>query len=117
MDEYLAALARAVRNARKKNGLTQVQLAELVNADARTIMNIENCNDDNPKMETLVGLFRVLRFDTNEVFYPDQKEKAPALLELELTLASCSEEEIRALIPICECILESVRSLHRVSAV
>ena len=117
MNECLAELARVLREARKKSGLTQVQLAELIDTDARTIMNIENCNDDNPKMETLVSIFQFFKIDTNVVFFPYRNEKRPAIVDMELELNDCSEEEIRALIPICRCILESTKSLHKISAI
>lgn len=86
MNECLAELARVLREARKKSGLTQVQLAELIGTDARTIMNIENCNDDNPKMETLVSIFQFFKIDTNVVFFPYRNEKRPAIVDMEIEL-------------------------------
>ena len=115
--EYLAALARYLKSARKKNGLTQEQLAAAINVDTRTIMNIENCKDNNPKFETLIKIFQFFKMDTNQVFFPNLQMKAPAITELEVALDGCSEEEIRLLIPICQCILDSVRSLQKISAI
>ena len=117
MEACLTALANCVKSARKENGLTQEQLAALIGVDTRTIMNIENCNDMNPKLETLVSIFQFFKLDTNEVFYPSLQGKTPAITELEVVLDGCSEEEILALIPICRCILNSIRSLQKVSAI
>ena len=114
--EYLAALSYYLKSARKKNGLTQEELAA-VNVDTRTIMNIENCKDNNPKFETLIKIFQFFKMDTNQVFFPNLQMKAPAITELEVALDGCSEEEIRALIPVCQCILDSVRSLQKISAI
>ena len=114
--EYLAALSYYLKSARKKNGLTQEELAA-VNVDTRTIMNIENCKDNNPKFETLIKIFQFFKMDTNQVFFPNLQMKAPAITELEVALDGCSEEEIRLLIPICQCILDSVRSLQKISAI
>lgn len=115
--EYLAALAHYLKSARKKNGLTQEELAAAINVDTRTIMNIENCKDNNPKFETLIKIFQFFKMDTNQVFFPNLQMKTPAITKLEVALDGCSEEEIRALIPICQCILNSVNSLHKVSAI
>lgn len=115
--EYLAALARYLKSARKKNGLTQEQLAAAINVDTRTIMNIENSKDNNPKFETLIKIFQFFKMDTNQVFFPNLQMKTPAITELEVALDGCSEEEIQALIPICQCILASVRSLQIISAI
>lgn len=117
IQEYLEALAYYLKSARKQNGLTQEQLSALVGMDTRTIMNIENCNDKNPKMETLVGIFQFFKRDTNEVFFPSLKEKTPAITELEVVLDGCSDEEIRELISICRCVVTSFRSLQKISAI
>lgn len=117
IQEYLEALANYLKSARKQNGLTQEQLSAFVGIDTRTIMNIENCNDKNPKMKTLVDIFQFFKRDTNEVFFPSLQEKTPAITELEVVLDGCSDEEIRELIPICRCILASFRSLQKISAI
>ena len=117
MEECLTALAACLKTARKANGLTQELLADCIGVDTRTIMNIENCNDKNPKLETLVSIIQFLKLDANEVFYPSLQAKTPAIIELEVALDGCADEEIRALIPICRCILNSIRSLQKVSAI
>lgn len=115
--EYLVALSYYLKSARKKNGLTQEQLAAAINVDTRTIMNIENCKDNNPKFETLIKIFQFFKMDTNQVFFPNLQMKTPAITELEVSLDGCSEEEIRTLIPVCQCILDSVKSLQKFSAI
>ena len=115
--EYLVALSYYLKSARKKNGLTQEQLAAAINVDTRTIMNIENCKDNNPKFETLIKIFQFFKMDTNQVFFPNLQMKTPAITELEVALDGCSEEEIRALIPVCQCILTAARSLQKISAI
>lgn len=44
MSEYSRALGDTVRAARKKMGLSQNKVAALIDADERTIMNIETYN-------------------------------------------------------------------------
>ena len=50
MHDYKKALAKAVKDARTKQGLSQERLAEILNLDSRTILNIE-AGHGNPKFE------------------------------------------------------------------
>ena len=40
MQDYKLVLAKAVKDARTKRGLSQEKLAEILNLDSRTILNI-----------------------------------------------------------------------------
>ena len=62
MSEYSRALGDTVRAARKKMGLSQNKVAALIDADERTIMNIETYNA-NTTMDVLYPLIRILRID------------------------------------------------------
>ena len=53
-------LAAAVREARTELGLSQERLAEILNIDSRTILNIE-AGRGNPKYESFVGLVECKR--------------------------------------------------------
>lgn len=55
MHDYKKALAKAIKYARTKQGLSQERLAEILNLDSRTILNIE-AGRGNPKFEILVAL-------------------------------------------------------------
>ena len=52
MSEYSRPLGDTVKKARKKMGLTQNQVASIIGADERTIMNIETYKA-NTTMEVL----------------------------------------------------------------
>lgn len=52
MHDYKKVLAKAVKDARTKQGLSQERLAEILNLDSRTILNIE-AGRGNPKFEIL----------------------------------------------------------------
>ena len=67
MPDYSNALGDAVRRARMKLDLTQSEVAESIDVDVRTVLNIEN-SKDNPKMEVLYPLVRVLKIDAKEIF-------------------------------------------------
>ena len=69
MSEYSRALGDTVRAARKKMGLSQNKVAALIDADERTIMNIETYNA-NTTMDVLYPLIRTLRIDPRDIFNP-----------------------------------------------
>ena len=49
MPDYSHPLGDAVRRARMKLDLTQSEVAESIDVDVRTVLNIEDCKG-NPKM-------------------------------------------------------------------
>ena len=108
MPDYTKPLGDAVRKARADLGYTQAQVAERIDIDARTVLNIENYKG-NPKMEVLFPLIRALRIDSNEIFYPEMHLETTALRQLRLLIEECSEEEARALIPV----VQSVTAVFR----
>ena len=109
MPDYSRSLGKTVRTARAKKRFTQNQVAEKIDIDNRTLINIEN-NRGNPKMEVLYPLVRLLEIDPNHIFYPEVASPHPALIEIQSFLANCSDEELRILLPICETIIEVFRS-------
>ena len=108
MPDFTKPLGDAVRKARVELGYTQTQVADRVDIDARTVLNIENYKG-NPKMEVLFPLIRVLKIDSNEIFYPEMHRDTTALRQLRLMIEECSEEEARALIPV----VQSVTAVFR----
>ena len=69
MQEFSQPLGDAVKKARGELGLTQNQVADQIDVDVRTVMNIENYKG-NPKMEILFPLIRALKIDSREIFHP-----------------------------------------------
>lgn len=116
MYNYQRILGECVKTERKKRGLTQVQLAELIHSNKRTIIDIENSRG-NPKMETLVDLLTFLRIDPYIIFYSEPTLRSAALSQLELTLHDCSEEQIKMLIPICKSIIDFAEASKYIDAV
>lgn len=109
MSEYSRPLGDTVKKARKKMGLTQNQVAVLTNSDERTIMNIEKYKA-NTTMEVLYPLIRTLRIDPRDVFCPEMDRESPAHYQLQLLINDCSEEEVAALIPVCQAVLSALRA-------
>lgn len=109
MKEYSRFLGDAVKRARGALGLTQREVADKMNKDVRTVLNIENYKG-NPKLEVLYPLVRALNMDPREFFYPNIQQKSPALRKLRLLVEDCSEEEAAAMIPIFQSVLHALRS-------
>ena len=98
-----------IKKSRTAQGLTQASVAERIAIDSRTIINIENYNG-NPKMEVLFPLIRALHIDPWEIFYPELNNQCTALRRLQILLKDCNDDEIEALLPVCEAVLATLRS-------
>ena len=111
MQEYAYTLGNAVKQARLELKMTQLEVADRIQADERTILNIEHYKG-NPKMEILWPLLRALGIDANVVFYPEKALKSNDMVRLQKLLGECSEEELKLLLPICESVLAAFRSVR-----
>ena len=111
MQEFTYTLGNVVKQARLGQKLTQLEVAERIQADERTILNIEHYKG-NPKLEILWPLLRTLEIDANTVFYPEKARDSSDMTRLQLLLADCSEDELKLLLPICESVLDAFRSVQ-----
>ena len=109
MFDFTHPLGDTVKRAREKQELTQAQVADSIDIDMRTVLNIENYKG-NPKMEILFPLIRVLRIDPNEIFYPERQHETSDTKYLRFLIEDCSEQEAKTLIPIIEAVLSTLRS-------
>ncbi len=108
MQKIKQNLAEAVRNARTELGLSQEKLAEILNFDQRTILNIE-AGRGNPKFEKLYPLITYLKIPAEKIFYPDSENETPNLQKLLTLLSDCTEEEADALMPMVRYFLALLR--------
>ena len=109
MPEYAQLLGNAVKTARRNMELTQLAVANSIDIDCRTVLNIENCKG-NPKMEVLYPLIRTLHIDPWDVFYPEMQRRSPSICQLRLLVEECTEVEAEAMIPILQSVLNVLRS-------
>ena len=109
MSEYSRILGDVVKVAREKAGLTQAEVAASIDRDSRTVLNIENYKG-NPKLEVLYPLVRALKIDSREIFNPEMQLEPPALRQLQLMVAECSEAEAAAIIPVVKAAIDLVRN-------
>ena len=91
-------LAIAVREARTELGLSQEKLAETLNMDTRTILNIE-AGRGNPKYDKLYPLITYLKIPADKIFYPANANQHPNLQKLLTLLNDCTEQEAADLLP------------------
>lgn len=66
MNDAKQNLASAVRDARTELGLSQEKLAEILNIDSRTILNIE-AGRGNPKSKQTIPFIKMLNFHNTQV--------------------------------------------------
>ena len=111
MSDYSRVLGDVVKVARAPTGFTQAELAATISRDTRTVLNIENYKG-NPKLEVLYPLVRALRIDSREIFYPEMRCDSPALRQLRLLIADCSDEEATAIIPVLQAAIQMVRNCN-----
>jgi len=104
----LGNTAKAARNSLK---YTQAQVADLIDAEVRTVMHIENYKA-NPQMTILYPLIRVLRIDANDIFHSESQtqQMSPAMRQIYFLLEDCTERELTALVPIIQSVLSVLRS-------
>ncbi len=114
MPDYSNTLGDAVRRARMKLDLTQSEVAESIDVDVRTVLNIEN-SKGNPKMEVLYPLVRVLKIDAKEIFYPEMQRESPSISQLRLLIEDCSEKEAAAMIPVLKSVLAALRDKNAIT--
>lgn len=114
MPDYSNTLGDAVRRARMKLDFTQSEVAESIDVDVRTVLNIEN-SKGNPKMEVLYPLVRALKIDAKEIFYPEMQRDDAAISQLRLLIEDCNEEEAAAMIPVLKSVLTALRDKNAVT--
>ena len=109
MSDFVKTLGDVIKNRRIELGLTQNEIAEKIDVDPRTILNIENYKG-NPKMQKLFLLIRSLHIDPNIVFYPEKSASSTEPERIKALLEQCSDEELSKMIPIIESVIRTIGS-------
>ena len=113
MAEYSRILGDTVKRARLSLKLTQKRVAEQINVDERTIMNIEK-GTSNPTLDVLYPLFQVLKIDSREIFNAKMPRESEAQYQLCLLAGDCTEEEAALLIPVVESIKNALSNGRKI---
>ena len=114
MPDYSNTLGDAIRRARMKLDLTQSEVAESIDVDVRTVLNIEN-SKGNPKMEVLYPFFIAWKIDAKDIFYPVMQRDGADISQLRLLIEDCNEEEAAAMIPVLKSVLTALRDKNAVT--
>ena len=73
LDHQYTTFSRNVKYYRKKNNLTQEELAELADLSASYIKQIESCNAfKNISLTTILKISKALNVGVNSLFYADK---------------------------------------------
>ena len=108
MAEFSKYLGESIYRNRKRQRMTQAELAEKAGVTEQTIRKIEH-GEGNPQLDVLCALVTTLKIDPAEVFYPQAVPENPARKQLEILIADCSDEQIRDLLPVIEAALGIVK--------
>ena len=91
-DNPLDLFAWKVRSERKRQHLTQRKLAERLNMNARTIIDLETCQS-NPKFETVALVAKELNISVDAAIFPDMVNQTVSKTVVDF-FAGKSEAEI-----------------------
>ena len=99
MNNPLDLFASALREARRKQHLTQRALAERLHMSVRTIIEIERCKS-SPKFETVVLLARELNISLDATVFSDMETSTVSKSVVDF-FAGKSEAEIQKYVALC----------------
>ena len=108
MHDIKQTLANAVREARTELGLSQEKLAEILNLDQRTILNIE-AGRGNPKYDKLYPIITYLKIPADKIFYPGSQGQSPEVQKLLTLVNDCTDQEANDLLPAVRYLLDVLR--------
>ena len=87
-------IGRAIKRAREASGMTQEQLAYIVDRSPRTIMYNEN-DGQHPSLNTFYQLVTMFDISVDEYFYPSQNKGSACRKRIDVMLGSLDEKELK----------------------
>ena len=84
----------AIKKAREREGLTQEQLASIVDRDTRTIMYHEN-DGQHPSLNVFYLLTTMFGISVDQFFYPEMGTDEATVKRINIMLQSLNEGELR----------------------
>lgn len=100
MNNPLDLFAWKVRSERKRQHLTQKQLAERLGMNSRTIIDLETCQS-NPKFETVALVAKELNISVDAAIFPNMVNQAVSKTVVDFFTGE-SEAEIEKYIALCK---------------
>jgi len=93
------ALGTAIRKARLAKGITQEQLAELVNITPTHEKHIESAHR-LPSVEVLFSIAQALDLSLDNIVFPEQSVTSERVNEIQVMLNQCDERELHVLLDV-----------------
>lgn len=84
----------AIKKAREKKGMTQEQLAYVIDRDPRTVMYNEN-DGQHPSLNTFYQMITMFDISVDQFFYPDMSADAVCKKRIDILLNSLDEKDLR----------------------
>ena len=84
----------AIKRAREAAGMTQEQLAYIVDRAPRTIMYNEN-DGQHPSLNTFYQMITMFDISVDQFFYPDMSADAACKKRIDILLNSLDEKDLR----------------------
>ena len=112
MDNIVKAIGRRIRMLRMKRGVTQYQLAELIDVSNVYISNLES-GKRTPSVDTLIHIANALDVSTDDILYDCLENHRSKVLhdEFSMILDACSREDRNMILEIMR-IISRARSNH-----
>ena len=107
-DKYdFRALGFAIKEARKKRGLTREQVGAMIEIDPRYLTNIEN-KGQHPSLQVFYDLVSLLNVSVDEFFLPaSDLEKSTRRRQLEKRLDNLSDKDLVIMESVADGIIKS----------
>ena len=98
-------IGKAIKDARKASGLTQEQLAFILDRAPRTIMYNEN-DGQHPSLNTFYQMVTMFDISVDQYFYPSKNRGSECRKRIDAMLNSLDEEELK----IVEATIQAMRA-------
>lgn len=105
MDYY--AIGQQIRKSRKARGLSQEQLAEMVNISTTHMSHIETGNT-KLSLPVLVDIANALDIRTDDLLERSQYTTGNAVEEIAAMLESCSAQEAKVVVDIVKAVKQAI---------
>lgn len=99
------AIGKEIKEKRKASGLTQEQLAYIVDREQRTIMYNENAGQ-HPSLNTFYQMVTMFDISVDQYFYPSKNSGSECRKRIDVMLNSLDEKELK----IVEATIQAMRA-------
>ncbi len=100
------SIGTAIKNARKKKGMTQAQLSEALDISMRYLQSIENENK-TPSYALLTRILGYLSLSADSVLLGEESESPDRERLMHLIKYQCTDADIQVLIATAEALLQT----------